>query len=363
MILQQQYFILSIIFVAPKGFVMDFNQITITELSELTSLKKYQVSNAFKDASKKHVTRVNNRVTGITPDGAEKFLLANDIDIFTLPSVTMVANLCGGVGKTTCVYALATAIRRVSGLKSAIVMIDGDSQGSLSRLSTGKQADDDELTLVDYVEGRAKLKDILTDLGSNVWLIKANLSLVVLDKSLSKPKDTKEKILKLYMDIFKKLGPSTKILQDHGPQLSNLFASSVCALHQLPDEILKTILIPIRSDDFAIQGAEIILKEIDEILPTFSVFNDLVNIRCFFSNIDKRVSSTAQAIKVASSKERIIERLCDTVIRYSSEVPKSIMSGNNLFHSVHGSKSKSKASQDFSQLLVELFSYDEVEFE
>lgn len=340
---------------------MNFNQITITELSELTGLKKYQVSNGFKDASKKEVTRVNNRVTGITPDGAEKFLLANDIDIFTLPSVTMVANLCGGVGKTTCVYALAAAIRRVSSLKNAIVMIDGDSQGSLSRLASGIQADDDDLTLVDYIEGRAKLKDILTDLGSNVWLIKANLSLVVLDKHLQSPKSIKEKIFKLYKDLFKKLGPNTKILQDHGPQLSSLFASSVCALHQLPDEIIKTILIPIRSDDFAIQGAEIILGEINDLIQTFSLQNDSVNIRCFFSNIDKRVSSTAQAIKVASSKEVIIDHLCDTVIRYSSEVPKSIMSGNNIFDAMRGSKSKSKAAQDFSQLLVELFSYEEVE--
>ena len=337
---------------------MNVNEITITELSEITGLKKPQISLALKEYSDKEVTRVNKRITGISPNAVEKFLLENEIDIFTSGIVTLVANLCGGVGKTTSVFALAAAMRRTTNLKTAVIMIDGDSQGSLSSLASGGRADDEDPTLVDYLEGKARLNEILTDLGDNVWIIKANLSLVILDKFLQKPKETKEKILRLYNDIFKKFGPTTKIIQDHGPQLSNLFASSICALHQLPLDILKTVLVPIRSDEFAIQGAEIIIEEIDDLKQTFGLNDNDVEIRCFFSNIDKRVGSTAKAIKAASDKELILEHLCESAIRYSAEIPKSIMDGVNIFDST---KAKTKASQDYSQLLVEIFGTEEIE--
>ncbi|MCE3239460.1 MAG: ParA family protein, partial [Gammaproteobacteria bacterium] len=206
--------------------------------------------------------------------------------------------------------------------------------------------------LIDFLEGKASIDDILTEVKDNVWFVKSNLNQVWIDKVLSKPQDIKKGMLNFYEKIFAKLGKNTKIFQDHTPQLSNLFASSICALNQLDNSILKAVLIPIRSDKFAIQGADYILKEIDELTETFSLQNT-IEAHCFFSSIDKRVSTTAEALRIAGSKENIVRHLSSVVIRYCSEIPKSIMLSGN----VYSSGKNSNAAEDYQDLLQYVFSY------
>lgn len=332
--------------------MINVGQIKISELAKITNTSIPLISRHFKSHNETLITKVNNRITGISPEAVETYLASVGINYYYRPAILLSANLCGGVGKTTSIYNLGASLRRITNRKTPIVYVDGDSQGSFTSIVFGQPADDKELLLIDFLEERASIDDVLTEVGDNIWFVKSNLNQVWLDKTLSKPLDVKKKMLNFYQQIFNKLGRNTKIFQDHTPQLSNLFASSICALNQLDDSILKAVLIPIRSDKFSIQGAEYILKEIEDLNDTFALKNT-IEIHCFFASVDKRISTTAQALKLVGSKQQIIDRLSSVAIKYCSEIPKSIMSCTNVYHS----GKNNNAAEDYQDLLQYIFNY------
>ena len=332
--------------------MMEVSQIRVSEIAKITNTSIPLISRHFKTYDDSKVTRINNRMVGISPEAAEDYLKSNGLAGFYRPAIILSANLCGGVGKTTSIHNLGACLRRITGRKTPIVFVDGDPQGSFTSIVFGKPAEDTDLLLIDFLEGKATIDQIITEVENNFWFIKSNLNQSWIDKVLTKPQDLKKGMLRLYEAIFSKLGNDVKIFQDHTPQLSNLFASSICALNQLDDSVLKVVLIPIRSDKFAIQGADYILKEIDDLTDTFA-HTDKTEKHCFFSSIDKRISTTAAALRLASSKENIVKHLSPIVIRYSSEIPKGIMSSCN----VYSSGKSNNAAEDYQDLLQYIFNY------
>lgn len=328
------------------------SKIKVSELAKLSGVTLPQISRYFKDFDSEFVTKNNNRITGISADSAEEYLKKSGFSHLYRPAIILSANLCGGVGKTSSIYNLGAAMRRISSKKTPIVYIDTDPQGSFTTLLFGNPAGENEPVLIDYLENKARLSDILTEIDDNTWFIKSNLSQSQLDKVLSKPLDQKKLMLKFYTDLFEQFGDTLKIFQDHTPHLSTIFASSVCGLTQLNSNILKTILIPMRSDNFAISGAEYILNEIRDIKDTFSLSGD-VDIHCFFSSIDRRLSTTSDAMRKAAGKEAIMQHLSSVVIRYCSEIPKCIQASTN----VYSSGKINNAAEDYQDLLQYILSY------
>lgn len=322
----------------------------VSEIAKMGSVSPPLISRYFKGLSEKEVKKVNNRIVGISPFAVEQYFKSIGLNYFYRPAILLSANLCGGVGKTTSIYNLGASLRRITNTDTPIVYVDGDSQGSFTSLVFGKPAEDNEPILIDFLEKKASISDILTEVNDNMWFVKSNLNQAWIDRILSKPQDIKRGVLNFYESIFEKLGPNTKIFQDHTPQLSNLFSSSVCALNQMDHSILKAILIPIRSDKFAIQGADYIIKEINELTNTFSLEND-INIHCYFSSIDKRISTTAEALKVASANKNIMDHLAPIVIRYCAEISKTIMRSTN----VYSSGKNNNAAEDYRELLQYIF--------
>ncbi|OAJ33035.1 hypothetical protein A0O36_02773 [Piscirickettsiaceae bacterium NZ-RLO1] len=330
----------------------NMSQFKISEMAKVAGVSTPFISKYFRDFDDSKVTRVNKRIVGITPEAVENYLMHVGLDYFYRPSIILSANLCGGVGKTSSIYNLGAAMRRITSRDTPIVYIDGDSQGSFTSMVFGEPADDSEPLLLDFLEGKVKIEEILTEVDDNVWFIKSNLNQAWIEKILSKPKDIKNSMLNFYKEIYKHLGKETKIFQDHTPQLSSLFASSVCALCQLDESILRSVIIPMRSDKFAIQGANYIIQEIDDLVDTFSLDND-IDIHCFFSSIDRRVSTTGEALKLAKANENILDRLSSIIVRYCSEVPKSIMKSSSVFTS----GKTNNAAQDYQDLLQYIYSY------
>ncbi|MGJ3502216.1 ParA family protein [Piscirickettsia salmonis] len=330
----------------------NMSQFKISEMAKVAGVSTPLISKYFRDFDDSKVTRVNKRIVGITPEAVEDYLMHVGLDYFYRPSIILSANLCGGVGKTSSIYNLGAAMRRITNRDTPIVYIDGDSQGSFTSMVFGEPADDNEPLLLDFLEGKVKIEEILTEVDDNIWFIKSNLNQAWIEKVLSKPKDIKNSMLNFYKEIYKHLGKETKIFQDHTPQLSSLFASSVCALCQLDESILRSVIIPMRSDKFAIQGANYIIQEIDDLVDTFSLDND-IDIHCFFSSIDRRVSTTGEALKLAKANENILDRLSSIIVRYCSEVPKSIMKSSSVFTS----GKTNNAAQDYQDLLQYIYSY------
>ena len=330
---------------------MNVSNIKISELSRLSNINKAIISKYFKNFTEQDITRVNNRITGISPEAVTDFLIKNQITYFDKGAIVLSANLCGGVGKTSATHALSICTRRIIDRSEPIVIVDTDSQGSFTASIFGKPADDNETILIDFLEGKATIDNILTNIGNNIWFVKSNLNQAYIDKVLSKPFDIKKGMLKFYEQIFSYLGPKTKIFQDHTPQLSSVFASSVCALSQLDNDLLRSVVIPMRSDNYAIDGAEKILNEIDELQETFNLKKN-IDIHCFFSSIDRRISTTSEALKAVQKKKNIIKNLSPVVIRYCSEIPKSIQNSSNIYSTGKSNKS----SEDYQDLLQSLFS-------
>jgi cellulose biosynthesis protein BcsQ len=330
-----------------------FSQIKINEIARLTGSSAALVSRYFKNQKEDRVTRINQRIVGVKADAAQDYLKNAGLNYFYTPSITLFANLCGGVGKTSGVANLSASLRRIVNNNTPIILIDGDSQASLTGMIFGKEANDDETILVDYLEGKATLDDIVTPLHDNVWIMRSNLNQAWIEKILVKPKEIKEGILNLYNDIFSKFGNETKIFQDHTPQLSNLFASSVCALFHLPNTIKKSILIPMRSDSVAINGANYIIKEIEDVCETFSRDYDSIGIHCYFSNVDRRFSTTSEALELIKKKPRVMRHLASPIIRTCADITKSTMSNQNIF----SSGKSSNAIEDFQDLMQFMYQY------
>lgn len=331
---------------------MELSQVKIRELFRLTDINKALISKYFKDFPDSLVTRVNDRIVGISPEAAMQFLQDHNKNCFNKGGVILSANLCGGVGKTTGTCSLSASARRLINREHPIVVVDTDSQGSLTSSIFGFPAEDNELILIDFLEGKTKIENILTKVSDNIWFVKSNLNQAYIDKILSKPADIKKGMYNFYQEIFNLLGSNTKIFQDHTPQLSSIFAASVCGISQLNKDLLRSVIIPMRSDNYAIDGAEKILNEIKELQDTFSLSPD-IDIHCYFSSIDRRISTTSEAIKGAKRKEAIINYLSPVVIRYCAEIPKSIQTSNN----VYSSGKANNAAEDYQDLLQYIFSF------
>jgi len=329
------------------------SNLTKVKVVELAKLAKMSIATASlyfrKDDGE--VLRDGKRIVGVSPEAAEGFLKQYAPDFYK-GAIILSANLCGGTGKTTGIINLTAAARRLIDRKTTIVMIDGDAQGSLTDRICGQAANDGEPILMDYLEDRVKLDDILTLADEdNIWIIKSNLSNAQIEKIITKPMDVKRKMLNLYKELFAKFGNETKIFQDHHPDLSNLFSSSVCALQQLPDDINKIVLVPMRSDAFAISGAQKIIREIKELNATFG-FENQVKIYCYFSNIDRRIPTVSSTLQLAATKEEVIQNFATAAIRYSDEIPKSMHERKNVFQT----GKRSKATEDYNELLISIFS-------
>jgi cellulose biosynthesis protein BcsQ len=334
--------------------MINISKIKVSELAKIANQSNPTVSKKIRefDFNKDLIIKSTkgSKIIGLLPDAAEEYLEKSGIHLHQGPAVILSANVCGGVGKTTSVISLGTALRRICNRSSPIVFVDGDSQGSLTSTFFKEPALDSEPILMDFLDKKVSIKQILTEMEENIWVVKSNLNQALLDKSIATPRDIKEKMFYFYQAIFNVLGEKTKIFQDHPPQLSCLFASSVCALHQLNNNVLKAIVIPIRGDRFALQGASHIIREVNEIKGIFN-FQGNLNMYCFFSSLDGRISATKETLEIAKTREDIARNLSGCAIRYCGKVPKSIVECNTIF----AESKKSKAAEDYQELLSEIF--------
>lgn len=337
-----------------KGvFAMKFKPIKVSELAEISNRSVSLTSQYFKDAPDDKVTRINNRIIGISPDLAEEYLRHCEISYLHRPAIIICGNLRGGTGKTTVTYNLGLSIRRIINLQTALVFIDGDSQGDFSETIFGESETEKEPILMDYLMGRCTLDDVLYESDNNTWFIRANGRQAWTDKCFLNNKEIKLKMLNLYQEIFKKFGPNTKIFQDQKPELSSLFGSSICALYQIPDSVLKCFLIPMTSDKRSIRNANRLIEEARDVKEQYNFNSDGFHIKCLFSKMDNRIPKVVRLCnEYVNTKEKVRATLSAMPIRYSSEVPISEFTATNIFTL----EKNIKPAEDYKQLMLDVFS-------
>jgi cellulose biosynthesis protein BcsQ len=334
----------------------EVSNLKLKELQKIAQVSAPLLSRKFKTIEdEKLISRKNSRITGISPELVENYLTEAGYDHFYKGSVILTANLCGGCSKTSSTVSLSSSMRRLT--NKPIILCDFDSQGSLSQSVCGSPASDEELILIDYLEGKASIKDIITEVETspNTFIIKSNLNNAYLDKELSKPAQIKNSMKQFFEDLFELFGEEAKIFVDFPPQISNVFSSSISGLNQIDRNILKALIIPLRSDSFSINGGVLALKEYDTILETFNLENT-ISVHAFFSSVDRRIKATGEAMKLAVSSPRIAKHLCPVAIKYSSEVVKATMANTTIYKDPKGT-----APADYYDLLNYIYSYDKTD--
>ena len=214
--------------------------------------------------------------------------------------IISVINQKGGVGKTTTVINLATAL---SMNNKKVLVIDLDPQGNATT-GFGISNNDDTKTIYDVLNGNANFEDTIKDTKiDNLQLVSSNVDLSGLEVETAN-ESRKAFLLK---DKIENFINSTKndfsyIFIDCPPSLSLLTIMSLV--------VAKSLIVPLQAEFFALEGLSQLMQTIDRVK---NKLNPTLEIRgVLLTMFDKRNKLSAQV--EAEAREFFKEKVYQTVI-------------------------------------------------
>ena len=214
--------------------------------------------------------------------------------------IISVINQKGGVGKTTTVINLATAL---SMNNKKVLVIDLDPQGNATT-GFGIANNDDTKTIYDVLNGNANFEDTIKDTKiDNLQLVSSNVDLSGLEVETAN-ESRKAFLLK---DKIENFINSTKndfsyIFIDCPPSLSLLTIMSLV--------VAKSLIVPLQAEFFALEGLSQLMQTIDR---AKNKLNPKLEIRgVLITMFDKRNKLSAQV--EADAREFFKDKVYQTVI-------------------------------------------------
>jgi len=214
--------------------------------------------------------------------------------------IISVINQKGGVGKTTTVINLATAL---SMNNKKVLVIDLDPQGNATT-GFGIANNDDTKTIYDVLNGNVNFEDTIKDTKiDNLQLVSSNVDLSGLEVETAN-ESRKAFLLK---DKIENFINSTKndfsyIFIDCPPSLSLLTIMSLV--------VAKSLIVPLQAEFFALEGLSQLMQTIDRVK---NKLNPTLEIRgVLLTMFDKRNKLSAQV--EADAREFFKEKVYQTVI-------------------------------------------------
>ena len=214
--------------------------------------------------------------------------------------IISVINQKGGVGKTTTVINLATAL---SMNNKKVLVIDLDPQGNATT-GFGISNNDDTKTIYDVLNGNANFEDTIKDTKiDNLQLVSSNVDLSGLEVETAN-ESRKAFLLK---DKIENFINSTKndfsyIFIDCPPSLSLLTIMSLV--------VAKSLIVPLQAEFFALEGLSQLMQTIDRVKDKL---NPTLEIRgVLLTMFDKRNKLSAQV--EADAREFFKDKVYQTII-------------------------------------------------
>jgi cellulose biosynthesis protein BcsQ len=290
-----------------------------------------------------------------------KILTENGFGYFFRKNIFLCHTIVGGSSKTSAIWSIFNGFSRISPKSNPTIIVSTDSQASIDDIALKKiMSPDEQKVLADYFNGSATLNEILIPISEaeNSWIIPSNLNNVFLDKSLSSPTKIKTEALRLIRDVYNHFpGTNPSLFIDTMPALSACTGSFILAMAQLMNDMTTeqynpVVCIPLRSDSTSLKGCEIAFDEMKTILDTFGVQNH-PNVKIFLANYDKRLSLSSEILKSLFGHPILKDFVADTVIRTSSEIPKSSFHHKSIYHD-----KLPTVADDYTELLLEFLGYE-----
>jgi chromosome partitioning protein len=251
--------------------------------------------------------------------------------------IISVINQKGGVGKTTTVINLATALAFQN---KKILVIDLDPQGNATT-GLGISNDlKDSRTIYDVLNGNSNFEDVIKDTSiGNLKLVSSNVDLSGLEVEMAN-ENRKAFLLKDKIEVFlkSKKNDFSYIFIDCPPSLSLLTVMSLV--------VAKSLIVPLQAEFFALEGLSQLIKTIDRVKiklnPELSIRGVLLTM------FDKRNKLSSEVDREAREffKDKVYQTVIPRNVRLS-EAPSHGMPILIYDKLCSGSKSYSNFADEF----------------